>query len=77
MKYSYEGTVHVCAHTVKFNYWGTIDPYQDTDELKTQLDEEAESRARTQIVENYVEGELNYETHNLQLSGWWTTKGII
>lgn len=62
---------------MKFNYWGTIDSYQDTDELKTQLTEEAESRAKTQIIEDYVEGELNYETDNLQLSGWWTTKEII
>ena len=74
VKYSFQGNVKVCAHDVRFNFSGTIKPDQDTDELKTLLTEEAETRAKTCIVEDYVEGELNYETDDLQLSGWWTIK---
>ncbi len=73
MRYSFEGTVKVCAHDVRFSFWETIKPDQDTDELKTLLTEEAETRAKACIVKDYVEGELNYETDDLQLSGWWTT----
>lgn len=73
VKYSFQGNVKVCAHDVRFNFSGTINPDQDTDELKTLLTEEAETRAKTCIVEDCVEGELNYETDDFQLNGWWTT----
>jgi len=66
MKFS--GTVHVCAHYVPFYY---DLPREVTDEEKKFLINEAESRAKSQIVEDYIEGELNYESETLSCRGWW------
>ena len=66
--FSYEGEVLVCAHSVTF--------YFDcgrkiTDEEEALLDEEAENRAKICIIENYRQGELNYESETLSCTGWW------
>jgi hypothetical protein len=64
----HEGTVHVCAHRVSFFYRIPCLLYNDT---KQCLTEEAESRAKSQIIKGYVQGELNYETDDFQATGWW------
>jgi hypothetical protein len=70
MSYSFDGTVHVCAHEVSFWFKGDK---PITDELKERLTEEAEERSKSQIIEGYVQGELNYEDEECSYTGWWTT----
>ena len=64
----FEGTVNVCAHRV--SYW-----YQGDKPLSPQiierLESEAEERAKSQIIEGYVQGELHYETDEVSYTGWW------
>ena len=64
----YEYEVAVCAHLVSF--------YFDcgrkiTDEEKSLLNEAAEDRAKQLLIENYHQGELNYESDTLSCTGWW------
>jgi hypothetical protein len=66
----FEGTVHVCAHTVPF-YYRLPTRIHFPQETLDRLKEEAEDRAKSQIIEGYVEGELNYETEKFQAGGWW------
>ena len=40
-------------------------------DLQTRLRDEAEERAKTCIIEGYVEGELNYEDEDSSYRGWW------
>lgn len=70
--YSCDGIVHVCAHTVSYSFWGDLPESALQDEtLGDSLKNAAEERAKECIIEDYVEGELNYETDEFQLTGWW------
>jgi hypothetical protein len=64
----YKDYVHVCAHNIYF-YFNL--PRDITEEEKSFLKTEAEDRAQSQIIEGYVEGELNYESETLSCRGWW------
>ena len=64
----HEGTVFVCAHRVTFFY--RIPSVVSTD-IKNRLTEAAEKRAKEQIVEGCLQGELNYENDEIQARGWW------
>ena len=67
----HEGTAHVCAHRVSYFY--RLPKFKRvTPVLKERMDQEAEERAKSQIIEGYVQGELNYETENFQAQGWWS-----
>lgn len=66
----YEGTVHVCAHRVPF-YYRLPPRIHIRAETLDRMKEEAEERAKSQIIEGYVQGELNFETEELQATGWW------
>jgi hypothetical protein len=69
----FEGTVRVCAHNVYFYY--DLPPRTRISDIdKTHLTEEAEERAKSQIIENYVQGELNYEDDRIGSRGWWNIK---
>jgi hypothetical protein len=35
-----------------------------------------EDRVKSQIIEGYVEGELNYETEKFQATGWWRIEEV-
>ena len=65
---SLEGSVTVCCHNVSFRY--TL-PRPITNQEKAFLVQEAEDRARSQIIEEYNQGELNYESEDLSCTGWW------
>ena len=66
----YEGIVEVCAHRVSFFYQLPVE-VELSDDVKTNLTEEAESRVKACIIEGYVQGELNYESEQLSCTGWW------
>jgi hypothetical protein len=69
--YLYEGTVNPCAHQVNFWFRGA---HRINDDLKQRLKEEAEQRAKSQIIEGYISGELCYTTsdkHEHEYRGWW------
>ena len=66
----HEGTVHVCAHRVSF-YYRLPPRIRIPQETLDRMTEEAEERAKSQIVEGYIEGELNYENDWIQAGGWW------
>jgi len=66
----FEGEVHVCAHRVPFYYRLPRRIHFDQHRLDC-MKEAAEERAKSQIIEGYVEGELNYETEKFQATGWW------
>jgi hypothetical protein len=66
----HEGLCNVCAHRVSFFYRIPRNT-RLTDTLKERLNEEAEERARSQIFEDCIQGELNYETEKFQATGWW------
>jgi hypothetical protein len=70
----YEGTVTVCCHEVSF-YYNLPPRKRVTDEIQANMTEEAEERAKTCIIDNCNQGELNYETENFQATGWWRIKG--
>jgi len=42
-----------------------------TDEIKEIMNEEAESRAKDMIIEDYTSGELNLENDEYSFRGWW------
>jgi hypothetical protein len=66
----HEGVVHVCAHRVLFFY--RLPKYTKVSvSLIGRLNDEAEERAKSQIIEGYVQGELNYEDDKFQAGGWW------
>jgi hypothetical protein len=76
----HEGVVHVCAHRVLFFY--RIPKYTRLSAAFIgRLNEEAEERAKSQIIEGYTQGELNYENGyfdrknkvhvTFQAWGWW------
>lgn len=68
-----KGDVHVCAHRVAYSYWGIEG--EITDELKERLEQEAEERAKSQINEDFVGGELNcifdFGEGETEIRGWW------
>ena len=72
----YSNEIETCAHHVKFSYWGFR--HELTGELADALTEEAEDRAKTCIIEGYIQGELNccYRTQRdgsdeEEIRGWW------
>jgi hypothetical protein len=65
----FEGRVRVCAHEVSFIYRGIPRPLNF--EEQNDLRREAEERAKSQIIEDYIQGELNYESETLSCQGWW------
>lgn len=68
----HKGICYVCAHRVSFFYHIPYDSRVNTNVvLISRLNEEAENRAKSQIIEGYVSGELNYEDDNFQATGWW------
>jgi len=67
-EYEYENRCRVCAHDVRFWYKGE-EPI--TDEIKEIMNEEAESRAKDMIIEDYTSGELNLENDEYSFRGWW------
>jgi hypothetical protein len=69
----HEGTCHVCANRVSFFY--RLPPrIRIPQETLDRMTEEAEERAKSQIIEGYVQGELNYEDDKFQAGGWWKIK---
>lgn len=66
----HEGICYVCAHRVSFFYRIPKNTRVSVT-LIARLNEEAEERAKSQIIEGYVEGELNYEDDKFQARGWW------
>jgi hypothetical protein len=68
---TFEGTISVCAHHVSF--WFRGDSIGFCDELKARLTEAAEERAKSQITEGYIQGELCYvdSPSEREYSGWW------
>ncbi len=65
---SLEGSVTVCCHSVTF-YYNLPRPITNLE--KIYLSAEAEDRAKSQIIEGYNQGELNYESEDLSCTGWW------
>jgi len=66
----YKGIVEVCAHRVSFFFQLPVQVILSDDD-KTHLTEEAECRAKACIIDDYVQGELNYESETLSCTGWW------
>jgi len=66
----HEGTVHVCAHTVSF-FYRLPSRVRISGETKTCMTQEAEDRAKSQIIEGYVQGELFYVDDRIDAGGWW------
>lgn len=73
-KKTFTGTVAVCCHRVSFCYNDVIGDRLPKD-LRDQLTEEAEERARFQITEGYCCGELNclYKGDH-EIRGTWEIK---
>jgi len=71
---TFEGTLTTCAHQVSF--WFRGDCIGFCDELKARLTEAAEERAKSQIIEGYVSGELCYTDSPVEreYNGWWEIK---
>ena len=76
-QFVHEGSVEVLCHNVTYYFHC---PREVDDELARYLDEEAESRAKSQITEGYTQGELNYEGNDpadetrqkeINCRGWW------
>jgi hypothetical protein len=69
-----EGTFeNICAHQVCYFFKSskTITP-----EMEELLDEHAEERAKSLIIDGCVEGELYYQDHlENEYSGWWKIMG--
>ena len=63
------GTVEACRHTVLFRY--DLNGRDLTVELKSALEEAAESRAREMLSEDYQAGELCYGFEGNDIRGWW------
>jgi len=66
--HDFDGVDFVCANRVTFWFSGND---EITEELKLRLNEEALSRAKQMINENYVSGELHYEDDEVSFHGWW------
>ena len=67
-----KGTIEVCAHYVE--WWFEIWETPQTDELRKQVEHEAESRAKEMINEGYVQGELCSVIDDedfIEARGWW------
>lgn len=69
-------TFQACGHTI--SCWYDDDGLEDdglelTEELSERLAEEAESRARALIPQDYVSGELNCLIGDTEIRGWWRT----
>jgi hypothetical protein len=69
----HEGVITVCAHRVVFRYWDFNAPL--TDELREQLEIDAEARASEMITQGYHSGELNClwvdGQDEEEIRGWW------
>ena len=70
----YRSTInHVLMHVVSF--WVDCGTFEITDELKHDLNQAAERRAKELIQQGFREGELNYvhreEEYDHELRGWW------
>lgn len=65
----FEGIIEVCFHRISF--WFDIPAGEVDDSIQEALEVEAESRAKSQIVEGYHSGELNCLYCNEEISGWW------
>lgn len=63
----YEKEITICAHRVRYRFWGD----KISEDLHSALDEEAELRAQQMITENYESGELHYEDMDIELRGCW------
>ncbi len=76
-----QGTSKVCAHRVKWSYFGNehIDIGEITEEIRERLESGAEERAKEQIIEDYVQGELNtvivMDDKDYEVRGWWKIEG--
>ena len=66
--YCYEGAIRILCHNV--TYWFRSESKADNYTIEL-LKEEAETRAKECINNEYYSGELNYETDNFSASGWW------
>ena len=68
--YVYKGIVEVCAHRVSFWFRGL---HRINAELKQWLTQEAEERAKSQIIEGCVQGELCFMSTPAEheYNGWW------
>ena len=64
------GNINVCCHNVFYTY--DIGRLKNTEELREQLAEVAEERAKECISNGYREGELNCVWKGEQeIRGWW------
>lgn len=74
---TYDSVVEAMGHRISYYY--RLDDAELTDELKGQLDEEAERRAREMVAQDYIGGELNCtfiwnDGEEQEFSGWWSIK---
>ena len=73
-----DGIIEVCCHQVE--WWYDMDDLKLTDEIKERLEKEAEDRAKSQINEGMVCGELNCLYHGdeapggVEIRGAWEIK---
>lgn len=68
----FSGEVETCAHRVSFEYWGFRSKL--TDELETELTDEAENRAHDMIADDgTISGELCFLNmrNDEEIRGWW------
>ncbi len=76
---TFKDIIETCCHYVSFNY--DVGKIKLTDELKSRLTEEAEDRAKTCIIEGYIQGELNClwvssGGKEQEIRGWWKISTI-
>ena len=64
----HEGICYVCAHRVSF-FYRLPKNTRTSVTLIARLNEEAEERAKTCIIEGYIQGELNYEIGSMPAAG--------
>ena len=76
-----EGISDICAHRVKWSYFGNehIDIDEITKEIRERLESGAEERAKEIIIEGCAQGELNtvivVDDKDYEVRGWWKIEG--
>lgn len=70
MQHTVEGTVRVCAHDVSYWFDGE---HPISEDLRKEMEEHAEERAKACIIDNCIQGELNFmdTLTEHEYGGWW------
>jgi len=69
MSTTIEGVASICAHRITWNY--EVEDLQVTPAMQKALENEAEERAKTMIIEGFTSGELNCVWNEHEIRGWW------